>query len=151
LLSFRQTSATPQLPPGFVLESDRIPTPEALNSLLADCQETTHASERWALAFERTAWHLSVLEEQSGVLAGFVRATSDRALNVNLWNLAARPGKHQHTLLSVLVHHALVSLRRDLPGCSFSVSAAPMALKALAKQGFILDPSGIRAMGLRLR
>ena len=51
----------------------------------------------------------------------------------------------------MLVHRALHILRRDLPGCSLSVSAPEMAIKSLKEQGFVIDPSGIRAMGLRLK
>jgi hypothetical protein len=91
------------------------------------------------------------LEESTGELVGFVRATSDMALNANLWNLSARPGPDQGRLLTVLMHRALHILRRDLPGCSLSVSAPAMSLEALKGQGFVIDPSGIRAMGLRLK
>ena len=82
-------------------------------------------------------------------VVGFVRATSDLALNANLWNLAARPGPDQSDLYAVLVHRALHILRRDLPGCSLSVSAPASALEALRTNGFVIDPNGIRAMGLR--
>jgi hypothetical protein len=82
---------------------------------------------------------------------GFVRATSDLALNANLWDLAADPADpSQPQLLLVLVHTALARLRRDLPGCSISVAALPAALQPLRHQGFVVDPGGIRAMGLRL-
>ena len=100
---------------------------------------------------ERSLWQISILEESSGELVGFVRATSDMALNANLWNLAARPGPDQGRLLTVLMHRALHILRRDLPGCSLSISAPAMSLDALKSQGFVIDPSGIRAMGLRLK
>ena len=80
-----------------------------------------------------------------------MRATSDLALNANLWNLCAKPGPDQEQLLSVLVHRSLNMLRRDLPGCSLSVSAPKMAVGALETHGFVIDPSGIRAMGLPLK
>ena len=41
------------------------------------------------------------------------------------------------------------ALRRDLPGCSLSVSAPASAIEALRTNGFVIDPNGIRAMGLR--
>ena len=81
---------------------------------------------------------------------GFVRATSDKGLNANLWNLVATPGEYQDLLLLFLVHHSLRILRREMPGCSISVSAPSVAITALLNQGFLLDPNGIRAMGLRL-
>ena len=114
------------------------------------CGESTHPEERWELALQRSLWQISILEESTGELIGFVRATSDLALNANLWNLAAKPGPNQGALFAVLVHRALQILRRDLPGCSLSISAPAAALEALKQQGFLIDPNGIRAMGLSL-
>jgi hypothetical protein len=106
---------------------------------------------KWPLALERSLWHISIIEESSGHLVGFVRATTDQALNANLWNLSAWPGPDQQTLFAVLVHRALNILRRDLPGCSLSVSAPAVAVNALKDNGFVIDPNGIRAMGLNLK
>jgi hypothetical protein len=44
----------------------------------------------------------------------------------------------------------MARLRRELPGCSISVAAPALALEALKQNGFVVDPGGIRAMGLRL-
>jgi len=151
LLPFRQKPALPALPPGYSLQVERPPSPTAINELLQACGERTSTPERWAAALECSLWSLSVINESDGILAGFVRATSDRALNANLWNLTARPGDFQGQLMAVLVHRSLMLLRRDLPGCSISISAPPTALQALKDQGFVLDPGGIRAMGLSLR
>ena len=82
---------------------------------------------------------------------GFVRATSDNGLNANLWNLVAEPGNYQSIFLAVLVNRVMAILRRDLPGCSISVSSPRIAIDALKANGFLLDPNGIRAMGIRLR
>mgnify|MGYP005732037757 FL=1 len=98
------------------------------------CGESTHPEERWELALQRSLWQISILEESTGELIGFVRATSDLALNANLWNLAAKPGPNQGVLFAVLVHRALQILRRDLPGCSLSISAPANALEALKQQ-----------------
>ncbi|BEV36048.1 hypothetical protein CREGCYN_08600 [Synechococcus sp. M16CYN] len=118
--------------------------------MLRACQEATHDEARWPLALERSLWQISIIEEAGEELVGFVRATSDLALNANLWNLAARPGPDQPDLFAVLVHRALHTLRQDLPGCSFSVLAPSAALSALRSNGFVIDPNGIRAMGLKL-
>ena len=149
MFSFRQQS--PSLPPGFVLDIDNAPSPDALNRLLAKCNEETYPSGRLALALQRSCFHLSICEEVSGKLVGFVRATSDKGLNANLWNLVAEPSLQQGQLLSVLVHRSLGILRRQMPGCSVSVSAPVMALEALRRSGFLIDPNGIRAMGIKLR
>ena len=89
------------------METVEPPSAAAINQLLASCQESTHAEALWPQALARSLWHLSILEESSGELVGFVRATSDLALNANLWNLSARPGPDQGALLTVLVHRAL--------------------------------------------
>jgi hypothetical protein len=84
-------------------------------------------------------------------LVGFVRATSDQALNANLWDLLSDPNDPaRDEVLLALVRAALGRLRRELAGCSVSLSAPPEALAALQAAGFLVDPGGIRAMGLRL-
>ena len=150
MLSFLQQPSIPPLPQGTRLETSIPPTSKQLNTLLMSCGESTHPEERWELALQRSLWQISILDEANGELIGFVRATSDLALNANLWNLAAKPGPNQGALFAVLVHRALQILRRDLPGCSLSISAPAAALEALKQQGFLIDPNGIRAMGLSL-
>ena len=150
MLPFLQQAKVPQLPEGCRLETEQLPSPAAINGLLESCGESAHPEEQWLRALERSLWQISILEESTGELVGFVRATSDLALNANLWNLAAKPGPNQGALFAVLVHRALQILRRDLPGCSLSISAPADALEALKQQGFLIDPNGIRAMGLSL-
>ena len=133
------------------MKTEKAPSADALNRLLSRCNERTHPPKRLTMALENSFCYLSILEEVSGNLSGFVRATSDNGLNANLWNLVAEPGNKQSQLLAVLVHRALVILRRDLPGCSISVSAPVMSIEALKENGFLIDPSGIRAMDFRLR
>ena len=151
MLPFLQQAKVPQLPEGCRIETEQRPTPAALNDLLQSCGESTHPEEQWLKALDRRRWQISLIDTGTDELIGFVRATSDLALNANLWNLAARPGPDQGQLLAVLVHRALHILRRDLPGCSLSVSAPEIAINSLKEQGFVIDPSGIRAMGLRLK
>ena len=150
LIPFRAQPQPPQLPEGFQLDELRPPAPQELNALLTACGDPERAPERLQLALARSAWHLS-LRNGEGRLVGFVRATSDQALNANLWDLAVHPAEPALAdLLQVLVQAALTRLRRELPGCSISVAAAPMALEPLRRHGFLVDPGGIRAMGLRL-
>ena len=134
-----------------MLDLEKAPSPVVLNRLLAKCNEETHPPHLLALALERSTFHLSIFEESSKNLSGFVRVTSDKGLNANLWNLVALPSQDQGQLLSVLVHRSLGILRRKMPGCSVSVSASAMAIEALKENGFLIDPGGIRAMGFRLR
>ena len=114
------------------------------------CGDPVRPVDRLAAAIQRSAWQLS-LRNPHGALVGFVRVTSDLALNANLWDLSIDPAEpDQEQLMIVLVHSALSRLRRELPGCSISVAAAPMAQAALKRHGFVVDPGGIRAMGLSL-
>ena len=76
--------------------------------------------------------------------------TSDKGLNANLWDLAAEPGDQQEKYISIVVFQAIEIIRRELPGCSISVSAPLISLQALKANGFLLDPNGIQTMGFRL-
>jgi hypothetical protein len=99
---------------------------------------------------EHSLWHVRI-ETDAGNLVGFVRATSDRALNANLWDLWADPDEPAHDeLMQALLQASLGRMRRELPGCSISLSAPPSAQLALERLGFVVDPNGIRAMGLDL-
>ena len=147
----RRYSKPPKIPSGFYLESYKIPSPQALNRLLARCNLETHPPKQLQLAIERSDCFLSVLEASTLNLSGFVRVTSDKGLNANLWDLSADPGKHQEQLLAVLVDRILRTIRKDLPGCSISVAAPSIAIAALKSQGFILDPGGIRTMGFQIQ
>ena len=150
MIPFRHQSAQPRLAAGYQLLDNPQPTPEALNQLLELMGDAPRPPERWALVLERSLWHLGV-RNAKGQLVGFVRVTSDLALNANLWDLAADPGDPQQSVVfRVLIHAALSRLRRELGGCSISLSAPPAALQALEGQGFVVDPGGIRAMGRHL-
>ncbi|MEY3736125.1 MAG: hypothetical protein RLZZ624_1184 [Cyanobacteriota bacterium] len=147
LIPFRHQNQTPALPSGYGLHADRAPTAMELHRLLAASGEPLRSEERWQRALARSTWQLSLWRDDD-TLVGFVRATSDQALNANLWDLAAdRQDPHHELLLQVLVHTALNRLRRDLSGCSISLAAPPEALAVLRRCGFVIDPGGIRAMG----
>ncbi len=145
-----RSSKTPPIPAGFVLEIKEAPSPQDLNHLLAKCNLETYPPKKLALALQKSDYLLSVLEETSGKLSGFVRVTSDKGLNANLWNLAVAPGKYQERLMAILVNRVLSLIRQEMPGCSVSVAAPSIAIKALQEQGFLLDPGGIRTMGFRV-
>ena len=150
MIPFRSQPPAPRLREGYRLVPDGLPSPTALNRLLLATGDRARDAERWQRVLERSIWHLAV-ESPGGELVGFVRATSDLALNANLWDLCADPADPgQGEILAVLVHGALGRLRRELAGCSISLSAPPEALAALERHGFAVDPGGIRAMGLRL-
>ena len=150
LIPFRSQPQPPALPQGYSLEGQHSPSGAELNRLLVQCGDPPRLEERLEQALARSAWQFSV-RNATGVLVGFVRATSDLALNANLWDLSADPADPAHAqVLQVIVHAAMGRLRRELPGCSISVAAPSVALDALKQNGFVVDPGGIRAMGLRL-
>jgi hypothetical protein len=151
LIPFRSQPQAPQLRDGYHLLADGLlPSAEALNRLLVAAGDQPRQPERWQRVLELSVWHLGVASPDRQ-LVGFVRATSDLALNANLWDLCADPADPAEAeILAVLVHAALGRLRRELAGCSISLSAPPQALAALERYGFAVDPGGIRAMGLKL-
>tara|TARA_Y100001968_G_scaffold324059_1_gene362707 strand:- start:1992 stop:2447 length:456 start_codon:yes stop_codon:yes gene_type:complete len=148
-LPYRYSKA-PQIPVGFVLETQQLPSPQALNRLLSSCNLETHPPKKLAIALSRSDCFLSILEDGSGTLSGFVRVTSDKGLNANLWDLAVAPGRYQEQLIAILVHRVLRMIRQDMPGCSISIATPSIAIKALEEYGFLLDPGGIRTMGFRV-
>jgi hypothetical protein len=153
LIPFRLQPPPPRLREGYRLLADA-DLGEAelsrLNQLLSEGNERPRSTARWQQVLARSTWHLSVINGDNR-LVGFVRATSDRALNANLWDLCADLADPAATeVLEALVAAALARLRRELSGCSISLAAPPAALAALQQQGFLVDPGGIRAMGLRL-
>jgi hypothetical protein len=150
LIPFRNPAPGPRLPEGYQFESDGELPWEALNHLLTVCGETQRSQERWHRVLACSAWHLAI-RDPSGRLVGFIRATSDQALNANLWDLLTDPADPgRNPVITALVQMALARLRRELSGCSISLSAPPEALQALKQVGFVVDPGGIRAMGLCL-
>ncbi|MEB3308317.1 MAG: N-acetyltransferase [Cyanobacteriota bacterium] len=150
MIPFRNQPSGPRLPEGYALLESPQPQPDALNRLLNLMGDSSRSPERWARVLERSLWHLAVVNQEERWV-GFIRATSDLALNANLWDLSTDPAdSNRSAVLLSLVHGALSRLRRELGGCSISLSAPPEAIAALQRHGFLVDPGGIRAMGLKL-
>ncbi len=150
MLPFRSQPPPPRLREGYRLLADAEPAVDELNRLLQACGERPRAAERWIRTLQRSAWQLVMLNPAERMV-GFLRVTSDQALNANLWDLLADPNDPaRDEVLTALVQTALARLRRELSGCSISLSAPPEALQALSSAGFVVDPGGIRAMGLQL-
>ncbi|MCY3653727.1 MAG: N-acetyltransferase, partial [Cyanobacteria bacterium MAG IRC1_bin_28] len=85
-------------------------------------------------------------------LAGLVRATSDRSLNVNLWDLCILDDIQPRARYThLLMRSMLLRLRRDLAGCSVSMMVRAEDVAELERLGFLESPKGIRAMALQLR
>lgn len=147
---FRNSLATPKIPEDYQLNWEPLPcAADAVNQLLQLCGAPKRSDERVALALENSAWSLRL--QKGDQLVGFLRVTSDEALNANLWDLVVLPEEpHRQQLLEVLVFAALNRMRKQWPGCSISLAAGEDLIPALETYGFVADPNGIRAMGLEL-
>ena len=138
------------LPEGFFVNSSKIPLAKDVNKLLASCGCETFPIKPLSEAIHKSNFFFTIQNESDNKLYGFVRVTSDRGLNANLWNLSASPGNNQKLYFSILLQVTLEKINREMPGCSISVQAPVSSFNSLEESGFILDPNGIRVMGYKL-
>ncbi len=150
MLGLNSANKSPQIPEGLVLLRSELVAVRKINRLLSKCNQDTHAPRKLELALKNSDFFLTLLQKTSAKLVGFVRVTSDKGLNANLWDLVAEPGDQQEQYMSIVVFKAIEIIRRELPGCSISVAAPLISLKALKANGFLLDPNGIKTMGFSL-
>ena len=150
MLRLNSTNKCPPIPEGFVLLRSEIVSIRKINRLLSKCNQDTHQPRKLELALKSSEFYLTLLQKTSENLVGFVRVTSDKGLNANLWDLVAEPGDQQEKYIAIVVFNAIEIIRRELPGCSISVAAPLISLKALKANGFLLDPNGIKTMGFRI-
>ena len=138
------------LPEGYFVNSSQIPLAKEVNKLLSNCGCETFPIKPLSKAIEKSNFFFTIKSELKNKLFGFVRVTSDRGLNANLWNLSALPGNNQKLYYSILLQVTLEKINREMPGCSISVQAPVASFKSLEENGFIFDPNGIRVMGYKL-
>ena len=138
------------LPEGYFVNSTQVPTAKDLNRLLVSCGCESFPMQKISLAIKNSNFFYTIQNESNKKLYGFVRVTSDRGLNANLWNLSAEKGNNQNLFYSILIQETLEKINREMPGCSISVQAPVSSFKSLEEGGFILDPNGIRVMGYKL-
>ena len=138
------------LPDGFFVSSSQVPSPKDLNKLLVSCGCETFPMQKLSLAIQKSSFFFTIQKKFKRKLYGFVRVTSDKGLNANLWNLSADNGNNQHLFYSVLLQATLEKINREMPGCSISVQAPVSSFESLEKIGFVIDPNGIRVMGYKL-
>ena len=150
MLGLNSANKCPQIPEGFILLRSEVVPVRKINRLLSKCNQDTHQPRKLELALKSSDFYLTLLQKNSDNLLGFVRVTSDKGLNANLWDLVAEPGDQQEKYISIVVFKAIEIIRRELPGCSISVAAPLISLEALKANGFLLDPNGIKTMGFRL-
>tara|TARA_Y100001968_G_scaffold283871_1_gene282799 strand:- start:56 stop:508 length:453 start_codon:yes stop_codon:yes gene_type:complete len=150
MLGINSFNTCPQIPAGFVLLRNEMVAVRKINRLLSRCNQDTHQPRKLELALKNSDFYLTLLQKASEDLVGFVRVTSDKGLNANLWDLVAEPGNEQKKYISIIVFKASEIIRRELPGCSISVAAPLISVQALKANGFLLDPNGIKTMGFKL-
>ena len=138
------------LPEGYFVNSSQIPLAKEVNKLLSSCGCDTFPVKPLYEAIQKSNFFYSIQNEWKNKLYGFVRVTSDRGLNANLWNLSAAKGNNQELFYSILLQVTLEKINIEMPGCSVSVQAPESSFKSLEESGFILDPNGIRVMGYKL-
>jgi len=138
------------LPEGYFVNSSKIPLAKEVNKLLANCGCETFPIKPLSEAIQKSNFFFTIQNELKNKLYGFVRVTSDRGLNANLWNLSALKGNNQELFYLILLKVTLEKINREMPGCSISVQAPVSSLKILEESGFIIDPNGIRVMGYKL-
>jgi len=138
------------LPEGYFVNSSQTPSAKEVNKLLANCGCDTFPIKPLSEAIQKSNFFFTIQSELKNNLYGFVRVTSDRGLNANLWNLSALPGNNQQLFYSILLEVTLEKINREMPGCSISVQAPVSSFKSLEESGFIIDPNGIRVMGYKL-
>ncbi len=132
------------------MNSTEIPAARLINNLLISCGSDFFSNDKLFLAIKNSNFFFSICHESKKQVFGFVRVTSDKGLNANLWNLCAQPGENQKLFYSVLLRLTLEKINREMPGCSISVQAPQSSFNSLEENGFILDPNGIRVMGIKL-
>ncbi len=150
MLGLNSANKSPQIPEGFVLLRSQFVAVRKINKLLARCNQDTHQPKKLELALKKSDFYLTLLQKTSENLVGFVRVTSDKGLNANLWDLVAEPSDQQEKYMSIIIFKAIEIIRRELPGCSISVAAPLNSIDLLKANGFLLDPNGIKTMGFRL-
>ena len=138
------------LPEGYFINSSQVPTAKELNRLLVSNGCESFPTQKISLAIKNSNFFFTIQNESKNKLYGFVRVTSDRGLNANLWNLSAEPGNNQNLFYSILLKVTIEKITREMPGCSISVQAPVSSFKSLEESGFIIDPNGIRVMGYKL-
>ena len=132
------------------MNASQIPLAREGNKLLANCGCETFPIKPLSVAIKKSNFFFTIQNELKNKLYAFVRITSDRGLNANLWNLSAAPDNNQEIYYSILLQVTLEKINREMPGCSISVQAPLSSFEALEEIGFILDPNGIREMGYKL-
>ena len=101
------------LPEGYFVNSSKIPLAKEVNKLLANCGCETFPIKPLSEAIQKSNFFFTIQNEIKNKLYGFVRVTSDRGLNANLWNLSALTGNNQDLFYSILLQVTLEKINRN--------------------------------------
>ena len=112
------------------MDSSNIPPGRLVNNLLVSCGIDFFPNSKLDLAIKNSNFFFTIYAEAQRQIYGFVRVTSDKGLNANLWNLCAKPGNNQKLFYLVLLRATLEKINREMPGCSISVQAPPSAFQS---------------------
>ena len=92
MLGLTSANKCPQIPEGFLLLRSELISIRKINRLLSRCNQDTHQPRKLELALKNSDFYLTLIRKTPENLVGFVRVTSDKGLNANLWDLVAEPG-----------------------------------------------------------
>ena len=78
-------------------------------------------------------------------LIGFARATSDRAFNATIWDVAIHPKFQGQGLGKAMMKYTIKKLRNNEIS-NITLFADPQVVEFYRRLGFVLDPEGIKGM-----
>ncbi len=78
-------------------------------------------------------------------LIGFARATSDRAFNATIWDVAIHPQFQGKGLGKAMMKYTIKKLRSNEIS-NITLFADPQVIDFYRRLGFVLDPEGIKGM-----
>nr|UEQ11972.1 GCN5-like N-acetyltransferase Ycf52 [Kumanoa mahlacensis] len=85
------------------------------------------------------------IQNNSNILIGFARATSDHAFNATIWDVVIHPDFQGKGLGKTLMVQTIQHLRSaDIT--TITLFADPQVITFYKNLGFILDPDGVRGM-----
>ena len=91
------------LPKGYFVNSTEVPSAKDVNRLLVNCGCEAFPIKKLNLAMKKSSFFFAIQNEFTNKLYGFVRVTSDKGLNSNLWNLSAEKNNYQKLIYLVLL------------------------------------------------
>mmetsp|Transcript_2020 Transcript_2020/g.5376 ORF Transcript_2020/g.5376 Transcript_2020/m.5376 type:complete len:221 (-) Transcript_2020:187-849(-) len=124
-------------------------SPAEINDLFSRSGWEERDEEKWKIALKHSYCVVTARLFKTRKLVGFVRATSDLALNATMWDLAVDASLPDPTAMKRnIVKYLLTELRTGVPGCSVALISRPGDVAMFESLQFVADPDGIKAMAL---